>query len=139
MLTKIKTMAQSICLVVAALTVTADVSHGEISHRVRASLTNRESSVRTTLGNRDVYLLHVTPRRGTAFDAIAVDSYPEYAEALPLRRLGRDTAFSVKLIRTPYCDRPIAGDGPESVVRCFTIEHGSLKMPKNMASESWWK
>jgi hypothetical protein len=42
---------------------------------------------------------------GTAVEAIAVDSYPAYAMALPLDSLPKDRDFSVKLIRTPCRDR----------------------------------
>lgn len=100
---------------------------------------NRESSLHTSVGNRDVYLLRITPRSGAAFDAIAVDSYPGYAEALPLRRLTKDVTFSVKLVRTPYCDHSVTNDGQELAVRCFMIDHGSLKMPKDATSDPWWK
>jgi hypothetical protein len=139
MLTKSKAMMQSICFVAAAITATGAFSQGEVSHRVRAILMSQESSLHTSVSNRDVYLLRVTPRSGAAFDAIVIDSYPEYAEALPLGRLTKNVTFSVKLIRTPYCDRPDSGDGQEFAIRCFTIEHGSLKMPKSAASDLWWK
>jgi hypothetical protein len=139
MLTMSKGMMQSICLAAAAITATAAISQGEVSHRVRAILMNRESSLHTSVGNRDVYLLRVTPRSGAAFDAIAVDSYPGYAEALPLHHLMKDVTFSVKLVRTPYCDRSVSSDGQELAIRCFMIDHGSLKMPKNAVSDRWWK
>lgn len=80
------------------------------------------------------YRLRVTPRHGAAFDAIVIDSYPGYAEALPLHDIANDTRFSVKLIRTPYCDQ---GEGQEAV-RCFAIERRSWKGPKSGADQ-WWK
>jgi hypothetical protein len=138
MLTISKVMMQSVCFIGAAITATTFVSQAEVSHRVRATLMNRESSLHTSVGNRDVYLLRVMPRNGATFDAIAVDSYPGYAEALPLRRLTKDVTFSVRLIRTPYCDRLVSSDGQELAVRCFTIDHGSLKMPKNAVTDLWW-
>jgi hypothetical protein len=139
MLTMSKGVLRSICFVAAAITATAVVSQGEVSHRVRAVLMSRESSLHTSVSNRDVYLLRVMPRSGAAFDAIAVDSYPGYAEALPLHRLTKDVTFSLKLVRTPYCDRPVSDDGQETSVRCFTVERDSLKMPKNATSDFWWK
>jgi hypothetical protein len=139
MLTISKSVTLSICFVAAAITATAAVSQGEVSHRVRAILMKRESSLDTSVGNRDVYLLRITPRSGAAFDAIAVDSYPGYAEAFPLHRLTEDVTFSVKLVRTPYCDRSVSSDGQELTIRCFMIDHGSLKMPKNAALDPWWK
>jgi hypothetical protein len=139
MLTVNGSLMQKICIVTAVITATVTLAQAEISHRVKAVLMNRESSLHTSVGNRDVYLLRVTPRSGAAFDAIAVDSYPEYAEALPLGRLPKNVTFSVKLVRTPYCDRSANSDGQEPGVRCFTIDHGSLKMPKNSATDLWWK
>jgi hypothetical protein len=139
MLTMSKGMMRHICFVAAAITATGGIAQGELSHRVTVILLNRESSLHTSISNRDVYLLRVTARSGAAFDAIAVDSYPEYAEALPLRYLTKDVTFSVKLVRTPYCDRPASGDGQELAIRCFMIDRGSLKMPKNAASDTWWK
>lgn len=140
MLIKSNPIMQNICFVTAAITATGLVSQAEVSHRIKAILMNRGSSLHTSVGNRDVYLLRVTPRSGMAFDAIAVDSYPEYVEALPLRNLTKDVTFSVKLIRTPYCDGPVTSDGQEGLrVRCFTIDHGSLKVPKNATLDLWWK
>jgi hypothetical protein len=137
MLAMSKGMKRSICFV-AAITATAALCQGEISHRVRAILMNPESSLHTSVGNRDVYILRVTPRKGSAFDAIAVDNYPGYAEALPLRRLTKDVTFSLKLVRTPYCDRPPAANVQDPDMRCFAIDHGSLKIPKS-ATDQWWK
>jgi hypothetical protein len=134
-----KGMMRCFCFVAAAITATGGFSQSEVSHRVRVILTSRESSLHTSVSNRDVYLLRVMPRSGVAFDAIAVDSYPGYAEALPLRRLTQDVRFSLKLIRTPYCDRPAEGDGQELAVRCFMIDRGSLRVPRNAASDTWWK
>lgn len=132
-------MMQAWCFVAAVMTASAACSQAELSHRVRVILLKRESSLHASVGNRDVYLLRVTPRRGASFDAVAIDSYPGYAEALPLRRLTKDVTFSLKLTRTPYCDRPVSGEGQEFSVRCFTIDHGSLRMPKNTTSDLWWK
>lgn len=139
MLTVNGSLMQKICIVTAVITATVTLAQAEISHRVKAVLMNRESSLHTSVGNRDVYLLRVTPRSGAAFDAVAVDSYAEYAETLPLCRLTKDVTFSIKLIRTPYCDRAIKSEGQELTVRCFMIDHGSLKIPKNAASDPWWK
>jgi hypothetical protein len=139
MLAMSKGMKRSICFAAAAIWVTTAPCQGEISHRVRAIVMNRESSLHTSVGNRDVYILRVTPRRGSAFDAIAVDSYPGYAEALPLRRLTKDVIFSLKLVRTPYCDRPATANVQDPDMRCFAIDHGSLKLPKSTESDLWWK
>lgn len=106
------------------------------SHRVNAVLVAQESSLHTSLSNRDVYLLRVMPHHSEAFDAIAIDNYPGYADALPLHDFSKDARFSVKLIRTPYCDQ--AGGEGQAVLRCFTIERASWKGPKSAANQ-WWK
>jgi hypothetical protein len=115
------------------------VAQGTASHRVRVVLVSKQSSLHTSLSNRDVYLLHVTPQRGAAFDAIALDNYPSYAEALPLQGFNKDVAFSLKLIRTPECDRAPEKDEQGPSIRCFAIERGSLRLPKNAAADLWWK
>lgn len=139
MLTFSKDMMQVICLTAAAIAATGAVSWGETSHRVRVTIVGQQSSLHTSVSNRDVYLLRVTPRKGSAFDAIAVDNYPAYAEALPTPLLNTGAAFSVKLLRTPYCDRVAGGDGQGASVRCFAIDHGSWKMPKSIVPDPWWK
>jgi hypothetical protein len=104
-------------------------SASDAAHRVHASILSRESSLHTSLSNRDVYLLRVSPRQGPAFDAIAVDSYPGYATALPIGLLHPGAVVSIRLIRNPDCDRS-AGANDADTLRCFTIEHGSWKLPK---------
>jgi hypothetical protein len=108
----------------------------EASHRVNASFLAERSSVHTSVANRDAYLLRVTLRSGRAFDALAIDSYPGYADALPLHNMTKDAHFSVVLIRTPYCDRP---DNEGEVVRCFAIDRKSLKVRRGSAADQWWK
>jgi hypothetical protein len=107
------------------------------SHRVKAILLSQESSLHTSVSNQDVYLLHIIPPNGAAFDAIAMDNYPSYAEALPLGWLNKTVAFSVKLIRTRDCDR--VPEQSESSIRCFAIDRGSLKLPRDAATDLWWK
>jgi hypothetical protein len=128
------------CIVFTATIIATLAAKGEAAaHTVKAVVLDQESSLHTSVSNRDVYRLQLMPQKGAAFEAIAIDSYPSYAEALPLRRLAKDVPFSVKLIRTLYCDLPAIGDGQGPAVRCFKIERGSLKVPKNAASDPWWK
>jgi hypothetical protein len=127
------------CVVALLVMAGTSVVQGEATHRVNVVLLEEDSSLHTSVSNRDVYLLRVTPRKGTAFDAIAVDSYPPYAGALPAHLLNKGGTFSIKLMRAPYCDRASGGDGEGHAVRCFTIDHGSWKMPKNAESDLWWK
>jgi hypothetical protein len=127
------------CIVFTAMIIATLAAKGEAAHTVKAVVVDQESSLHTSVSNRDVYRLQLMPREGAAFEAIAIDSYPSYAEALPLRQLAKDVPFSVKLIRTPYCDLPAIGEGQGPAVRCFKIERGSLKVPRNAASDPWWK
>jgi hypothetical protein len=126
----------AICFACFGTLLLATTGEGETAHRVNASVLAERSSVHTSIANRDAYLLRVTPRSGTAFDAIAIDSYPGYAEALPLHDMTKDARFSVRLIRTPYCDRP---DNEGEVVRCFAIERKGLKILQGNAADQWWK
>jgi hypothetical protein len=111
----------------------------EAAHTVRAVLVDQESSLHTSTSNRDVYRLRIMPRKGAAFEAVAIDSYPSYAEALPLRALVKDASFSIKLLRTPYCDRTPRQDGDGTTVRCFAIVRGGWKAPKDAAVDLWWR
>lgn len=98
----------------------------ESAHRVKAKLIRRESAIHTSISNRDEYLLRVIPHRGVAFSAIAIDSYPGYAEPLPIDLFANDLLFSISLVRTPYCDRP-AREDPQEVIRCFAIDRRGLE------------
>jgi hypothetical protein len=119
------------------MTAMATIANGDSSHRISAVLVAKESSLHTSVANRDAYLLRILPRRGAAFDAIAIDSYPGYADALPLRDMPKDVRFSVKLLRTPYCDR--SEDEGQKVLRCFAIERKSLKIRHTGATDQWWR
>ena len=59
----------------------------EGSHRVKATMIARESSLHTSVNNRDVYLLRVTPRHGEPFDALVVDNYRVAQQARLTRRV----------------------------------------------------
>jgi len=124
-------------VVSASLMAIAIVAQGEAAHRVKAALVAEESSLHTSVNNRDVYRLRVTPHHGAAFDAIVIDNYPGYAEALPLHGMPKDTHFSVKLIRTPYCDQ--VGNDEQGTLRCFAIERGSWKGQRAAETDQWWK
>src|ERR1700733_3584671 len=106
-------------------------------HRVRATMIAHESSLHTSVDNRDIYRVRVTPRRGQAFDAVVVDNFPSYAESLPVYLQREGATFSVQLRRTPYCDR--IGNGAGELTHCFAIEHGSWRAPRGMQMDAWWK
>jgi hypothetical protein len=126
-------------IVFTAMVITILAAKGEAAHTVKAVVVDQESSLHTSVSNRDVYRLQLMPREGAAFEAIAIDSYPSYAEALPLRDLQKDASFSIKLIRTPYCDQTSSHDGDRTAVRCFAIVRDGWKAPRNAASDLWWK
>lgn len=131
-------VARALCFATAVTMGTALTAQAEVAHVVKATVVRRGSSLHTSLANQDVYFLRVMPRRGQAFEAIAVDNYPGYAAALPLRDLNKDVTFSIKLVRTPYCDRPAVND--EGIaIRCFAIDRAGWKAPKNVAADLWWR
>jgi hypothetical protein len=115
----------------------------ETPHRVKVSIVRLESSLHTSVGNRDAYLIRVTPKSGRTFAARMVDEYPSYADTLPGSSVGERASFSVALRRTPYCDdapermgASVAGD---QSVPCFAVIHGSWRAPKLQAKDEWWK
>lgn len=131
-----KNMFRGGCLVAILLIVVSCAVRAETAHRVAAVLVSQESSIHTSLSNRDVYRLWVRPRHGVAFQAVAIDSYPSYAPPIPLHDLAKDATFSIKLTRTPYCDR--TSDENQKPIRCFEIERGSWKGHRGPADQ-WWK
>lgn len=112
-------------------------SQAESSHRVKATLLRQESSLHTSLGNRDAYLLMVKPAKGEEFEALAIDNYPGYVNALRLGHLDKSSPFSIRLIRTPYCDRLSESDS-QNVIRCFEIDRNGWKAPASSV-DAWWK
>lgn len=129
-------LAVGLCVTGMAMADYLPSAGAEVSHQVKVVLLRKESSLHTTISNRDVYLLRVIPQKGAAFDAVAIDSYPGYAKALPVQNLG-DVTFSMRLIRTPDCDRPSGYDAQKSI-RCFRIDRTGWHTPKS-AIEEWWK
>jgi hypothetical protein len=127
------------CIVFTAAIVATLTAKCEVAHTVKAVLVDQESSLHTSVSNRDVYRLRIMPRKGAAFEAVAIDSYPSYAEALPLRGLVKNTSFPITLVRTPYCDQTPNEDGNGTAVRCFAIVRGGWKVPENAAADPWWK
>jgi hypothetical protein len=125
--------------VVAGFMVSVAMAQDTGSHRVKAMLVSQESSLHTSVSNRDVYRLRIMPRKEAAFEAVAINSYPSYAEALPLRSFVKNTNFSIKLVRTPYCDRKVADDMEGAIIRCFAMERDSWKAPKSAVIDVWWR
>jgi hypothetical protein len=117
---------------------TVQALHAEnvTAHRVRATIIRQESSLRTTVSNRDVYLVRITTQSGRTFDAVVVDSYPGYAEALPLSGSNSKGSFSMRLLRTRYCDRP--DDQTGSNIPCFAVERNSVKTHAG-TTDQWWR
>jgi hypothetical protein len=108
-------------------------------HRVRVSIVRHESSIHTSVGNRDAYLVRVTPKSGKVFIARMVDEYPAYEETLPLSSLIDGALFSVALRPTPDCDWEAPDENAEGPVRCFSVVHGSWKLGKLQNKDEWWR
>jgi hypothetical protein len=130
---------RTIANIVFTATIAVLAANGQTAHRVTAALVEQESSLHTSMSNRDVYRLRILPHKGAAFEAVAIDSYPSYEAALSLQGLAKDTSFSISLVRTPDCDERFGGDGTNSSVRCFAIVRSSLRTPKNASADLWWK
>jgi hypothetical protein len=112
------------------------------SHRVHITIVRQESSIRSSTGNRDAYLVRITPAKGKPFDARMIDRYPSYDEELPSSLIGENVLVSVELQRTPGCDQPVVESAAltnEEPVHCFALVHHSWKAPKGQAVEEWWK
>jgi hypothetical protein len=126
------------CLfVTGALTVT-DHSFGEQAHRVRVAIITQESTVHTSVGNRDAYVVRVQPKSGNSFVARIVDSYPGYSDAVVVTAAKDDARISVALRRAPYCDTERTGTDGADEMRCFEVVHGSWRLPK-VDKDEWWK
>jgi hypothetical protein len=108
------------------------------AHRVKITLLSHESSIHTSLENRDAYIVRVTARSGREFVARMIDEYPSYAADPPFSSLADGAVFSVALRKMAYCDSGLA-DGVQQPMRCFALVHGSWKLPKADADEQWWK
>jgi hypothetical protein len=119
-------------LVVIPLPVTA---HAVLaSHRVNVTLLKQESSVHTSLANRDSYIVRIRPKTGKMFEARIVDEYPGDLPAPALLPARDDINYSVSLRRAPYCDS--VTDGSE--IKCFEADHNSWRSPKTI-EDQWWK
>lgn len=117
---------------------TGSCSASEIAHRVNVKILRYESSIRTSVGNRDAYVVRVRPKSGREFDARIVDEYPSYSDP-SLISLDKDVASaSVILRRAPYCDSVAPGQGGTDQIRCFEVVHGSWRIPKGR-EDQWWK
>jgi hypothetical protein len=132
--------ATSVLLLCGALLLggTTAVAFESSSHRVKAVMMLRESTIRTTLANQDTYRVRVTPKSGRAFEALIVDSFPSYGETLPPALQSEGAVFFVRLRRTPYCDREASGT-EVPLTRCFAMEHGSWRAAEHTPVDEWWK
>lgn len=108
------------------------------AHRVYVRVVQRIASVRTSLSNMDEYLVQIKSKSGNAFTAKMIDEYPAYARALPIASLQDGVPFSVSLRRMPTCDDHASGLNG-SGLRCFSMVHGSWRLPKDATEDRWWK
>jgi len=109
------------------------------THRVMVTVVHRESSIHTSVANRDSYLIQVTPKSGKVFTARMIDEYPAFEETLPDASVSDGADFSVALRRSSYCDDRWSGKDAKSSMRCFAVVHGSWKVPKGQLRDEWWK
>ncbi len=107
------------------------------AHRVKVTIVRQESSVHTSLENRDAYLVRVIPKSGKAFFARIVDQYPADSDRPQLSLVIDQARISAALRRTPYCDGVDEETG--GLLRCFQVVHGSWRLPKASAEGQWWK
>ena len=108
-------------------------------HRVNAVFVSRESSIHTSLSNRDAYVIRIITKRGSVFTARMVDEYPAYGEGFPASSLTEGESFSVALRRMPYCDGGFNKMEDDESLRCFEAVHGSWKTPKSQPKDEWWQ
>jgi hypothetical protein len=113
-------------------------SASEVAHRVHVRILQHESSIRTSVGNRDAYVVRVEPKNGNEFKARIVDEYPGYLDPPVISFDTDDASPSVALRRAPYCDSDVPGQDGTDQIRCFEVVHGSWRTPKS-AKEEWWK
>jgi hypothetical protein len=121
----------------------AEIATAQIqsAHRVQVILSAQEAAVRTSVANLDIYAIRIQRKTGAELDAIALDQYPHYDQELPAGLLTKGLPLSVRLSRTPYCDR--VDDNHEGEIKtlpCFTVVHGSWKTSRHISAEDmWWK
>jgi hypothetical protein len=109
-------------------------------HRVTITVVAHESTLRTSMTNRDAYRMRVQTSRGETFEALAVDAYPSYEDELPSGLQAEGLSFSVRLKRSPDCDRTPPNAVLSGTLPCFSLEHGSWKIPRGMRLEqAWWR
>lgn len=134
-----------LCVIIMFIFASLGISHlfaSEQTHRVKVTIVRRESSIHTSISNQDVYIIQVLQRGGSTFVARMIDEYPSYAERLPSTSLKEGELFSIAMRRTPYCDQRSNDDADERAdpsVRCFSMVHGSWRIPKDRAKDEWWK
>lgn len=129
----------SFCLLAIVLLASAHrVIASESSHRVHVTILRCESSIHTSLSNRDAYIARVQSRSGKQFVARIVDRYPGYSDAPLLTPAKDDAPLSVALRRAPYCDSQASEPDGTDQMRCFEVVHGSWRLPKN-TEDQWWK
>lgn len=111
----------------------------ENGHRVHVTIIRCESSIHTSVSNRDAYIVRVQPKSGKQFVARIVDQYPGYSDAPLISHTKDDVLLSISLQRAPYCDSAMnPADSLESM-KCFEVVHGSWRLPKSANEDQWWK
>jgi hypothetical protein len=135
-----RVMVSAVCLCV-ALGARVATAQAQATHRVQAIVYAREVAIRTSTTNLDIYSIRIQRKTGAELEAIALDQYPHYDQELPAGLLTQGLPLSVRLSRTPYCDRVDDNhSGEVKTLPCFTVVHGSWKTSRRMPVEDmWWK
>jgi hypothetical protein len=105
---------------------------------VNVTVIKCESSIRTSVGNRDAYVVRVQPKSGKEFVARIIDEYPNSSDVSLISVAKDDAVFSVAIRRTPYCDSEANRTDSVDQMRCFQVVHGSWRQPKSI-EDQWWK
>jgi hypothetical protein len=79
----------------------------EKPHKVHVTVLARTSSVRSSGGNRDVYLVQVRPKSASPFYGRVIDEFPFYDEGIPLKLTSEGAPFTLQLWRNHSCDAAI--------------------------------
>ena len=128
-----------ICILLGCTLYGSVPASSETLHRVKISIVRHESSIRTSIGNRDAYLIRIAPKSGKVFIARMVDEYPAYEQTLPFASLNDGALFSVALRPIADCHGETADVTAEAPVRSFLVVHGSWRIRKAQTKDEWWR
>jgi hypothetical protein len=146
----------------------SNLQSAETTHKVRVSVLARTTSVHSSGGNQDVYLVKVQPKSGKFFYGRVFDDYPFYQEGLPLKLTSGAAPFTLEMRRDPFCDLSayaivvakhvtaadliaseegnqdlsLQGDAKDlntEVLPCFAAVHKTWKYEGRARDAEWWR